>query len=63
MWTCQEQFKNLNNFRHEIWKLEPVILRSVMGNAITIASLCEAENGDYLKNIKFHKINVTKISR
>ena len=47
----------ISNIRNEIRELNcnPKILQSVMNNVLERAQICEAENGQHLKDIIFHK--------
>ena len=54
-----KQYPQCSNIRNEIRILQlnrnPEILQSVMNNVLERAQICEAENGQHLKDIIFHK--------
>ena len=52
--TLQELKENIRNEIRELNR-NPEILQSVMNNVLERAQICEAENGQHLKDIIFHK--------
>ena len=52
--TLQELKEKIRNEIRELNR-NPEILQSVMNNVLERAQICEAENGQHLKDIIFHK--------
>ena len=52
--TLQELKENIRNEIREVNR-NPEILQSVMNNDLERAQICEAENGQHLTDIIFHK--------
>ena len=52
--TLQELKENIRNEIRELNR-NPEILQSAMNNVLERAQICEAENGQHLKDIIFHK--------